>query len=164
MSVRDDEAELVIRKETVAVEICTEKGTFIRGEVFVRPHEGTDRGERLLDVLAQRWFVPVKTPERLLFVAVRHVAYVKLDLLSAIDELDPDAENDLNGCVAQVIVELVDATRLEGRVRYTLPPPARRVGDYLEHLPMFFPVTTDDFVYLVSSTCVMSVTALEERR
>lgn len=159
-----DDAELVIRKETVPVEICTERGAVVRGEVFVRPAEGAERGERLLDVLAQRWFVPVKTAEKLLFLAVRHVAYVKLDLLAGVDELDADAENDANSCVARVVVELVDGKQVEGSVRYALPSAARRIGDYLEHLPMFFPVTTDDFVYLVSSTCVVSVTALEERR
>lgn len=156
--------ELVIRKETVPVEICTERGVTIRGEVFVRPGEGAERGERLLDVLAQRWFVPVKTADKIVFLAVRHVAYVKLDLLAGVDELDADAENDEHSCVARVIVELVDGKHVEGNVRYTLPSLARRVGDYLEHLPMFFPLTTDDFVFLISSTCVVSVTALEERR
>lgn len=160
----DKDGELIIRKATVAVEIGTEKGTVVRGEVFVRPHEGSDRGERLHDVLAQRWFVPVKTPERLVFIAVRHVVYVKLDLLAAIDELDSDAENDANSCVALVLVELQDGSRLEGRVRYALPEPSRRLGDYLEHLPMFFPILTEDFVYLVNSTSVVSVTALEEKR
>src|SRR5947208_2008265 len=79
--------EMIIRKETVAVELCAH-GAVARGEVFLRaPGEGSDRGERLLDVLAERWFVPLKTPEKLVFVATRHVAWARIDLLSAVDEL-----------------------------------------------------------------------------
>jgi hypothetical protein len=155
--------EIIVHKDTVLVELCTATGALLRGEVFVRPHDGVTRGERLLDVLAQRWFVPVKTQERLMFVAVRHLLWARLDLLAAVDELDANAENDVNSCTARVIVELVDKSRLEGSIRYAMPMPARRVGDYLEHLPMFFPITTEDFVYLVSATAVLSVTALEER-
>ena len=158
------EEQMVIRKDTVPVELATARGEIVRGEIFVRPHEGADRGERLLDVLSQRWFVPVKTPEKLVFVAVRHLAWVKLELLAAIDELDPDAENDDTSCRAHVICECIDGTRIDGNVRYALPAPARRVGDYLEHLPNFFPISTEDFVFLVNSACVVSVTPLEERR
>lgn len=164
MNEADEAAGLVIRKETVPVEICTEQGAPVRGEVFLRPQEGNEPGERLLDVLAQRAFVPVKTPERLVFIAVRHMAFMRLDLLAAVDELDADAENDEHGGVAHVIVELWGGGRLEGRIRYAMRTPSWRVSDYLEHLPAFFPLTTDDFLYLVSSTRVVNVTVLEERR
>lgn len=159
-----EEEGLIVPKETVAVEMATERGAIVRGEVFTLPFEGALRGERLLDVLARRQFIPVKTAEGLRFVAVRHLAWVKLDLLAAVDELDPVTEDDENSALARVVLELVEGSRLEGRLRYALPSLARRVGDYLEHLPLFFPLTTDDFVYLVSSHSVVSVIALEERR
>src|SRR5688500_20393039 len=110
------EAELVIKKETVAVELCTVRGDVRRGAVFLRPTEGADRGERLLDVLAQRWFVPLKTEEKLIFIATRHLAWARLDLLAAIDELDPEAEGDENSCEARVIVEMLDGKKLEGQI------------------------------------------------
>ena len=61
MDAPPEAAELVIKKETVAVELCTVRGDVRRGSVFLRPTDGADRGERLLDVLSQRWFVPLKT-------------------------------------------------------------------------------------------------------
>ena len=158
--------EMVIHKETVRVELCSTHGALSRGEVFLRaPGDvGADRGERLLDVLAERWFVPLKTPEKLLFVATRHVAWARIDLLAAVDELDPEAEDDEQSCTARVVVEMADGNKVEGVLRYAAPPQQRRLGDYLEKLPSFFPVRTDDWLYLVSSASVASVTPIEEKR
>ncbi|HEY4222955.1 MAG TPA: hypothetical protein VGO62_16475 [Myxococcota bacterium] len=157
--------EMVIRKDTVRVELCSSHGALSRGEVFLRSAgDSSARGERLLDVLAERWFVPLKTPERIVFVATRHIAWARIDLLAAVDELDPEAEDDEASCTARVLVELEDGGKIEGDVRYALPPSTRRLGDYLERLPSFFPVRTDDWLYLVSSVCVSSVTPIEENR
>lgn len=158
------DAEMIIRKETVAVEMATTRNELLRGEVFLRPMGDEDRGERLLDVLAQRWFVPLKTPERVIFVATRHLAWARLDLLAAIDELDAEAEDDESSSVARVLVTMADGTRVEGSVRYSLPAPTKRLGDYLEKLESFFPVRTDDHVYLMNSACVLTIVPLEERR
>jgi hypothetical protein len=155
---------MIIPKERVSVEICSSRGDLSRGEVFLRPPQEGDRGERLLDVLAERWFFPLSTPEKMIFVATRHITWVRIDLLAAIDELDPEAEDDENSCIARVIVELLDGTRVEGTMRYVAPQSARRLGDHLERLPLFFALRTDDWIYLVSSTAVASVTPLEEKR
>lgn len=161
----ESDKEMMIRKETLPVELCSTHGALFRGDVFVRPpqDDGVDRGERLLDLLAQRWFMPVKTPEKMTFVATRHIAWVRIDLLAAIDELDPEAEDDESSCEAHVIVELGDAGKVDGVVRYALPQHLRRLTDYLERLPSFFPLRTDDWLYLVNSTCVSAVTPLEEK-
>lgn len=155
--------DMIIPKERVSVEICSSQGALARGEVFLRPpQEG--RGERLLDVLAERWFVPLSTPEKMVFMATRHIAWVRIDLLAAIDELDPEAEDDDASCIARVIVALMDGTKIEGTMRYVAPPNARRLGDHLERLPQFFALRTDDWLYLVSAAAVASVTPLEEKR
>jgi hypothetical protein len=160
----DTGEDMVIKKDTVGVEMCTARGQLHRGEVFLRATDGTDRGERLLDVLTQRWFVPLKTAERLSFVATRHVLWARLDLLAAIDELDAEAEDDESSATARVQLELVDGQRIEGMVRYSLPGHKRRLGDYLEKLESFFPLRTDDHVYLVSAHAVSQVVPLEEKR
>ena len=159
-----NDAGLIIRKETVAVEMATTRGELLRGEVFLRPRGDEDRGERLLDVLAQRWFVPLKTAERVVFVATRHLAWARLDLLAAIDERDAEAEDSEASSMARVVVTMADGTRVEGRVRYALPSPMNRLGDYLEKLESFFPLRTDDHVYLLSSTSILTVVPLEEKR
>lgn len=158
-------SEMVIQKEKVSVELCSARGGLSRGEVFLRPpRDGNDRGERLLDVLAERWFFPLKTPEKLVFCATRHIEWVRIDLLSAIDELDPEAEDDESSCEARVIVELADGSKVEGLLRYLAQQNARRLGDYLEKLPQFFPLRTDDWLYLVNSTVVTAIVPLEEKR
>ena len=158
------EREMVIPKERVSVEICSSRGDLARGEVFLRAPQDGGRGERLLDVLAERWFVPLQMPEKMTFVATRHVAWVRIDLLAAIDELDPEAEDDETCCIARVVVELLDASKITGTMRYTARQQSRRLGDQLERLPQFFALRTDDWVYLVSTACVASVTPLEEKR
>lgn len=157
-------SEMIIPKERVSVEICSTRGALLRGEVFLRPPQEGGRGERLLDVLAERWFVPLSTPEKMIFVATRHIAWVRIDLLAAIDELDPEAEDDPAPSTARVVVELEDGGRVEGMMRYVAPPNMRRLGDHLERLPQFFALRTDDWVYLVSAASVASVTPLEEKR
>lgn len=158
------EREMIIPKERVSVEICSSRGDLSRGEVFVRAPQEGGRGERLVDILAERWFVPLKTPEKMIFIATRHVAWVRLDLLAAIDELDPEAEDDENCCLARVIVELMDGNKVTGAMRYMARADSRRLGDHLERLPQFFPLRTDDWLYLVSAACVTTVTPLEEKR
>ena len=157
--------DMHIQKEMVKVELCTSRGRLARGDVFLRPSvDGTERGERLLDVLSERWFFPLHTPEKMMFIATRDLAWARMDLLAAIDELDPEAENDEASCTARVHLELVDGSKLEGVVLYSMPAGYRRLGDYLEKLPHFFSLRTDDWLYLVSAVTVASVTPIEEKR
>ena len=158
------EREMVIPKERVSVELCTSHGAVSRGEVYLRAPQEGGRGERLLDVLAERWFVPLRTPDKMVFIATRHIAWARIDLLSALDELDPEAEDDASSCLARVIVEIAEGESIEGSMRYVAPPGARRLGDHLERLPQFFALRTDDWVYLVNAAAVAAVTPLEEKR
>jgi len=154
-----------VQKERVSIELRTVHGRIARGDILLRPpQEGADRGERLLDVLGERWFFPLHTPEKLIFIATRDLAWARIDLLASLDELDPAAENDETSCTARVMLELTDGSNLDGVVLYSMPEGHRRLGDYLEKLPHFFPLRTDDWLYLVSATAVASVTPLEEKR
>lgn len=155
---------VVTLKETVHVEYCTARGAVSRGELFLRPLDANGRGERLLDVLSERRFVPLRAAEGLVFLATRNLAWVRLDLFAAIDELDPEAEDDASSVVARVVVELTHGATLEGSLRYALPAETRRLGDYLERAPAFFPLRTDDWIYLVSAARVASITPLSEGR
>ncbi|MDB4930415.1 MAG: hypothetical protein JWM10_2899 [Myxococcaceae bacterium] len=157
--------DVVTFKETAPVEYCTARGEVARGEVFLRPVDAAGRGERLLDVLSARAFVPVqRAGAGVVFLAPRHLAWVRIDLLAALDELDPEAEDDVTSAVARVVVGLAHGGTLEGTVRYALPEMTRRLGDYLERTAAFFPLHTDDFIYLVSVAQVASITPLAERR
>jgi hypothetical protein len=159
------DCEVVTFKETVLVECCTARGAVTRGELFLRPIDADGRGERLLDVLAGRAFVPMRTgAEAVVFLAPRHLAWVRLDLLAALDELDPEAEDDVSSAVARVLVELAHGASIEGTLRYALPAMTRRLGDYLERAPAFFPLQTPDWIYLVNASQVASITPLSERR
>lgn len=156
--------DVVIPKDTVSVEYCTARGEVARGEVFLRALDAASRGERLLDVLSTRAFVPLRLDERVVFLATRHLAWVRLDLLAALDELDPEVEDDALSAVARVAVEFTHGATLEGTLRYALPETTRRLGDYLERTGAFFALCTDYWVYLVSAAHIASITPLEERR
>ena len=159
------ERAVVTVKETVLVEYCTARGAVAAGEVFLRPRESAQRGERLLDVLTERAFVPVRRAgEGVVFLAPRHLSWVRLDLLAALDELDPEAEDDASSAVARVLLELSHGDTLAGTLRYALPAETRRLGDYLERAPSFFPLRTEDWVYLVNVARVVAITPLSERR
>ena len=155
---------VVTVKETVHVEYCTARGVVSRGDLFLRPLDANSRGERLLDVLSERAFIPLRAAEGLVFLATRHLAWVRLDLLAAFDELDPEAEDDADSVVARVVVELAQGAALEGTLRFALPAMTRRLGDYLERVSPFFPLRTDDWIYLVSAAQVASITPLSEGR
>jgi hypothetical protein len=158
------EGEMIIRKETVQVEVRDFRGETRRGALFARPADGVDRGERLIDILATREFVPLKGDDKVIFVSTRQLVWLRLDLLAGIDELDPEIENAPDSNTAHVILDLSDGSRLEGFLRYALPPSQRRLGDYLERLRAFFPVRTDDWLYLVRAESVVAVEPLAEER
>ena len=82
----------------------------------------------------------------------------------ATDEASLSSASASSSSMARVVVTMADGTRVEGRVRYALPSPMNRLGDYLEKLESFFPLRTDDHVYLLSSTSILTVVPLEEKR
>lgn len=160
-----DERDLLIPKSATAVELRDHRGLVQRCAVFLSaPGAPSDRGERLQDVLANRRFVPVQHEGQVRFLSNRHVVWIRLDLLAALDELDPEAEGAEGSQSASVHLELDDGSQLSGVLRYFLPRTSRRVGDYLASLPAFFPLRTEDWLYLVNRERVLSVVPLEERR
>ena len=156
---------LVVQMETRSVEMWTRDGVLLRGDVFLRvPHVSTERGDRLRDMLSERAFLPLKTAEKLLFVNTDNIAWVRMDMLAGVDELDAEVEDDINSCTAVVIIDLGDGTKVEGMVRYSRPHTALRLGDYLDQLPPFVALRGDDWLYLVNAAAMATVTPLEEKR
>ena len=160
----DGDRSVVIRKDTVGVELRTSSGSTEVGEVFLRPIDASSRAERLVDILAERAFVPLRQEDKLILFATPHIVWARIDLLAAIDELDPDAEDDATGVKAEVEVTLAHAPKLTGTLRYALPAQSRRLADYLERAPAFFPLRTGDWVYLVRLANVVSIRPIAEAR
>ncbi len=157
------ESEYLVRKQTVQVEVCELGGRVTRGEIFLAGYSGPEaRGERLSDVLAARRFVPVRGDDGLRFISNHHVVWARMELLEAIDELDPETEGAEGTATANVKVELVGGQTLAGGVRYLRPAGARRLVDYLATLEPFFPLRTEDWLYLVNREHLSSVVALDE--
>lgn len=159
-----DDRDLFIPKSATTVEIKDHGGAVQRCKVFLSesPKPG-ERGERLQDVLAQRRFLPIQHESGVRFVSNRHLLWLRLDLLAALDELDPEAENAEGSSVAHVALSLDDGSTLEGVLRYFLPRSGRRVGDYLNTLDVFFPLRSGDELYLVNRDRVVGVVPLDER-
>jgi hypothetical protein len=157
------ESEFLVKKQTVQVEVCEVGGRVTRGEIFLAGYSGPEaRGERLSDVLGARRFVPIRGDDGLRFISNRHVVWARMELLESIDELDPETEGAEGTATANVKVELVGGQSLEGGVRYLRPAGARRLVDYLATLETFFPLRTEDWLYLVNREHVSCVVALDE--
>ena len=166
---------LVVPKHTVDVEIRDSRGRLRQVELFLAGAEDTAPGERLQDLLQLRRFIPVRTAgsgeahtetgdlrASIEFLSREHVLWVRVGLMTAIDELDLETESAKEGVTASVRVELEDGTQLQGQLRYLLPSGARRVGDYLESLSAYFPLRTADHLYLVRRDRVVAVVPQEE--
>ena len=152
-----------VNKQTLQVEICEVGGMVTRGEIFLAGYSAPEaRGERLLDVLPNRRFVPVRAEHGVVFISNRHILWARVDLLDAVGELDPETEGAEDTATAQVNVHLENGETLQGGMRYLRPAGARRLVDYLATLEEFFPLRTEDWVYLVNRERVCSVVALSE--
>lgn len=154
--------QLKIPKYTVDVDIRSSRGAVSKAAVFVAESMTVDgRSERVQDIFDTRRFVPIRTEGgRLELISVNHVTWIRLDLITALDELDPQAEDEAGASAATVKVELEDGSMLEGGVRYFLPPSMRRVGDYFSTAPRWVPIRTPDFLYLVNRDRIVRVVPL----
>lgn len=151
---------LVVPKAPVPVELRDCRGRQHAGELYVGG--GAVERETLQSILIRRRFVPVKSGGALELVHRDQLLWVRIDLLTALDELDSAAETAPDSKTAQLRVTFGDGTSLEGSVRYLLPSQSSRLSDYLEVVPAYFPVRTSDHVYLVNRDRVMSVTPICE--
>jgi hypothetical protein len=154
---------LKIPKSLVDVELRDSRGRELAAAVYLAEAVPSgDRRERLQDLLTSRRFVPLRRPEGFSFIARDHVMWLRLDLMSAIDELDPEAEGGAGSVSAGIELTLDDGTMLRGGIRYLLPRTSRRVGDYLEGLPPFFPLRTPNHLFLVNRDRVVQVVPIDE--
>ncbi len=154
---------LKVPKYEVEVQLRDSAGEVRTVHVYLAEINGTEeRRERLQDLLEGRRFVPVRHFDELSFISREHVSWLKLDLIAGIDELDPEAEGNVGSVSAGIRVTFDDGSSLDGGIRYLLPRTSRRIGDYLEGLPRFFPLRTPEWLYLVNRDRLVRVTPVDE--
>jgi hypothetical protein len=154
-------AEHKIQKYTLEIEIRSSRGTESKVAVYVAEEMTVDgRSERLQDIFDAH-YVPVLADGKLELWSTAHVEWIRLDVLAALDELDPQAEQAANASSARVKIELEDGSIIEGGIRYYLPAGMRRVGDYFQTAPRWIPVRTEDFVYLINRDRIVRVMPVE---
>lgn len=153
---------LKIPKYTVEVELKSFTGGSKSSSIYVAEELTVDgRSERLQDIFSTRRFVPVRVHGELELVSAAHVLWLRLDLIGALDELDPQAEQGLGASCAKVQVSLEDESVVEGSLRYYMPAGNRRVADYLDLAPRWIPVRTDDHLYLINRDRIVRVVPVE---
>lgn len=153
-----------VPKKAVGVVVCDQRGEAHKGELFIFDPVGEARGERLQDVLASRRFFPLVREHGVEFWNSQAVSWVRVELLSAIGELDLESEDASDSVESEVRVDLADGSHLEGKVRYLLPPESRRLGDFLEQLGRQLLLRTDEHLYLVNVRSILHVRPLESSR
>lgn len=153
---------LKIPKYTLEVDVRSARGVERKLSVYVAEALTVDgRSERLQDIFASRKFIPVRADGKLELIAVAHIDWIRLDLIGALDELDPQAEQEQGASAAVVQIELLDGAIIEGGVRWFLPVTMRRVADYFATAPCWVPVRTPDFLYLVNRDRIARVIPVE---
>lgn len=149
-------------KSLVAVRVADAAGRERDVEVYVEDHE------TLQGSLLSRRFVPMRRHDEsgkdlgIELIARHALLWVRLDLLTALDEIDLDAEGSPEARTVQVRVRFEQSPPVDGILRYLMPAGSRRLSDYLEALPGFFALRTPDHVYLIASDRVASVEPLAE--
>ena len=152
-----------IPKHSVSIDLLDSSGNQRSVEVFIADMcAKEDRRERVRDILGDRHFIPVREDDQFSFVSRRHITWLRIDLMAAFDELDPEAERSEGSVTAGVKVELEDGTTVEGGLRYLLPRQSRRVSDYLERIDGFVPIRTPDWLYLVNVDRVVRIVPIDE--
>ncbi len=150
-------------KHAVEVEVRDSRGEMRSGAIYLAAQPDAEfRHERLKDVLADRPFIPMKMGGAMEFVSRRHVVWLKLDLIAGVDELDFEAEGAEGSVAIAVRIDLADGSLVQGTLRYYRPEGSRRLSDYLSDVEPWFPVRTDDWLFLVSREHVLRVVALDE--
>lgn len=156
-------APLRIAKSTVDVEVRDTRGEVRRVQVYVTDGIVQDgRGERLQDIFRARPFIPVRYGKKLEFISGNHLSWIRMDVISALDELDPEAEQTDGSVFASVRMQLEDGSFIDGGLRYFLPQPSRRLVDYLTVLPQWVPLRTAEWLYLINRQRVVRVIPLDE--
>jgi len=151
----------IVPKDAVGVEIMDARGATHFGVLYLSALGG--ERENLQSLLSTRRFVPLRGPDGKMEMINRdHVIWVRIDLLTALDELDLEAEDAAGSRSASLHLELYDGSALDGVVRYLRPSDSQRLSDYLETVGAYFPLRTADHVYLVNRDRVLSVTPVTE--
>jgi hypothetical protein len=159
----DSVASFRIEKDTLRVEACDVFGRSREAEVFLAldPTQ-MRRTERLQDVFSDRGFVPLRADGKVEIVSARHIAYFKLDLLCALDELDPEVEQG-DVSISNVEVYVEGGGCIGGVLRYLMPDGQRRLVDWLATNPPWIKLRTPEWLYLIPRDRVVRVVPLDGR-
>jgi hypothetical protein len=161
--VPDDTSEYRVPKDPVEVDLQIEGGVRMRGSVFVSQQAESHPGrERVLDLLnkAGRAYLPIESETE-----TRLVHKDRIVLIRTLDERDCRLTLDEPGEHPEIPVRLclaggasagtAGSIAMDGNVIVEGPPERRRLLDYLNEAPRFFPLVREDGVYLVNQSFVV---------
>jgi hypothetical protein len=152
-----------IEKNTVSIDARDTRRELRQVEVFLANGPLVhSRGERLQDVLGERRFLPVRSKDQTEMINTEHLMWVRMYLIDALDELDPELERSSGVSSANVRIELAAGGSIEGTLRYCLPAGSSRLIDYLGTIDRWFPLRTEGSLYLINRDHVIRVVPLAE--
>ena len=152
-----------VPKDSVEVDLQIEGGVRMRGAVFVSQQAETHEGrERVLDLLnkARRTYLPMQSEGETKLIHKDRIVMIR-----SLDERDCQLTLEGPGDHPEIPVRLclaggassgtAGSIAMEGNVIVEGPPERRRLLDYLNEAPRFFPLVRDDGVYLVNQSFVV---------
>lgn len=146
--------EFRVPRREIHARVLLEGGQEIEGRLFasMQGHFG-ERGlliDRIND--AAEPFLPIVTDGGAVLANTRRILMIRVASDDEATVFDP--EGDAIG----VRVQLTEGIAVTGKVQIDLPPGERRLLDYLNSLPRFFPVVAPTGICLVNSRYVVSAT------
>jgi hypothetical protein len=144
-------------------------------ELYLAEQARSFRPLEVLDLLQEQRFLPARDPTEHAWVLFNRdaVLWVSLPLRPPGPGRGTDAgspaplvaerEEELFEHRAQVRVELLGGLSLDGKLLYTSAPERARVSDYLNGPECFFPLFTDDTLFLVNKAFLVRVIEAQPR-
>jgi sRNA-binding regulator protein Hfq len=149
-------SEYKVKKDRFSVKIFFLEGTLEQGKIFLSSHSPHHEGrESVRDVLNQtEKFIPISSIEGTTkLVNKNHILMISFPL----DEQEVEPSDLTNTSRYEVVIHLVNHTRLEGRFIFLLPAHASRVKDFLNQTESFLELRRDHEIYLINKDYILFV-------
>ncbi len=148
-------SEYKVEKTRFPVRVFFEDGTAKEGELYLSVRAAHREGrEKAIDVLNQTdLFIPIYFNEE----SVKLTNKENIVMVSFPSEEEEPEDSVFADITVEVVIHLVNHTRLEGNFFFMLPTHARRVKDFLNQADSFLEMKKESDIYLINKKHILFV-------
>lgn len=141
-----------VPRRQINARVLLEGGQEIEGQLFASMEDQFGEPGLLIDRLndVTEPFLPVVTDKGAVLVSSQRILMVR------VDSEDDSAVFEAAGESIDARIHLIDRIAVSGKIQIDLPPEDRRLLDFLNQLPRFFPLVVPTGICLINSRYVVS--------